>query len=158
MNHVLQDSMFKITTTSPKGQWVKDRYMYHHNASTEWPVTYAHLILLCVWAIWWIYMIHSPISFRVMLLAASQPWYYHHPSDDLTSEELKKKPSRASVAIILRILFSYTLSREYRVVRNRYSQLIFTSEDRLCANLRVQEQSTNMTSQCQCPAFAWRHR
>ena len=46
---------------------------------------------------------------------------------------------------------SYTLSREYRVVRYRYSRLLFTSEDRLCANLRVQEQSTNMTSQCQCP-------
>ena len=43
---------------------------------------------------------------------------------------------------------SYTLGREYRVVRNRYSRLLFTSEDRLCANLHVQEQSTNMTSQC----------
>ena len=43
-----------------------------------------------------------------------------------------------------------------RVVRYRYSRLIFTSEDR--ANLRMQEQSTNMTSQCQCPTFAWRHR
>ena len=53
--------------------------------------------------------------------------------------------------------FSYTLSREYRVVRYRYSRLLFTSEDRLCANLHVQEQSTNMTSQCQCPTFAWRH-
>ena len=31
---------------------------------------------------------------------------------------------------------------------NRYSCLIFISEDRLCANLRMQEQSTNMTSQC----------
>ena len=46
-------------------------------------------------------------------------------------------------------LISYTLSREYRMVRSRYSRLLFTSEDRLCANLRVQEQSTNMTSQCQ---------
>ena len=46
------------------------------------------------------------------------------------------------------INFSYTLGREYRVMRNRYSRLLFTSEDRLCANLRVQEQSTNMTSQC----------
>ena len=36
--------------------------------------------------------------------------------------------------------FSYTLGREYRVMRNRYSWLLFTSEDRLCANLRVQEQ------------------
>ena len=33
---------------------------------------------------------------------------------------------------------SYTLSREYRVARYRYSRLLFTSEDRLCANLRVQ--------------------
>ena len=32
---------------------------------------------------------------------------------------------------------SYTLSREYRVARYRYSRLLFTSEDRLCANLRV---------------------
>ena len=53
---------------------------------------------------------------------------------------------------------SYTLSREYRVVRYRYSRLLFTSEDRLFANLRVHEQSTNMTSQWQCPTFAWRHR
>ena len=43
---------------------------------------------------------------------------------------------------------SYTLGREYRVMRNRYSRLLFTSEDRICANLHVQEQSTNMTSQC----------
>ena len=56
------------------------------------------------------------------------------------------------------ILLYYTLSSEYRVVRNRYSWLLFTSEDRLCANLRVQEQLGNMTSQCQCPTFAWRHR
>ena len=41
------------------------------------------------------------------------------------------------------------LSRKYRVVINRYSQLLFTSEDRLYANLHVQEQSMNMTSQCQ---------
>ena len=34
---------------------------------------------------------------------------------------------------------SYTLNREYRVVRYRYSRLIFTSEDRLCAKLRVQK-------------------
>ena len=54
--------------------------------------------------------------------------------------------------------YSYTLSREYRVMRYRYSRLLFTSEDRICANLRVQEQSTNMTSQYQCPTFAWRHR
>ena len=40
----------------------------------------------------------------------------------------------------------------------RYSRLLFTSEDRICANLRVQWQSTNMTSQYQFLAFAWRHR
>ena len=44
---------------------------------------------------------------------------------------------------------SYALSREYRVMRNRNSRFLFTNEDRLCANLRVQEQSVNMTSQCQ---------
>ena len=42
----------------------------------------------------------------------------------------------------------YTVSREYRVIGDRYSQLLFTSEDRLCTNLHVQEQLTNMTSQC----------
>ena len=44
---------------------------------------------------------------------------------------------------------SYTLSREYRVVRNRYTRLLFTNGDLLRANLHVQEQSTNMASQCQ---------
>ena len=58
----------------------------------------------------------------------------------------------------VRTSVSYTLRREYRVVRSRYSRLLFTSEDRICANSRVQEQSTNITSQCQCLAFAWRHR
>ena len=54
--------------------------------------------------------------------------------------------------------FSYMLSCEYRVLRNQYLHLLFTSEDRLCANLRMQEQSTNMTSQCQYPTLAWCHR
>ena len=31
-------------------------------------------------------------------------------------------------------------AREYRVAGNRYSRFLFTSEDRLCANLRMQEQ------------------
>ena len=56
------------------------------------------------------------------------------------------------------IPFSCTLSREYRVVRYRYSRLLFTSEDRLCANLRVQEQyditmpvpRVRVTSQINC--------
>ena len=56
------------------------------------------------------------------------------------------------------IIIYYALGREYGVMKNRYSRLLFTSEDRLCANLRVQEQSTNMVSQCLYLAFAWRHR
>ena len=43
---------------------------------------------------------------------------------------------------------SCTQGREDRVMRNRYSRLLFTSEDRISANLRVREQSTNMASQC----------
>ena len=39
---------------------------------------------------------------------------------------------------------SYTLSREYQEAGNQYLWLLFTSEDRICANLLVQEQSTNM--------------
>ena len=49
---------------------------------------------------------------------------------------------------------SYTLSREYRVVKNRYSRLLSTGQDRLCANSRVQKQSTNMTLQYQYPMVA----
>ena len=67
---------------------------------------------------------------------------------------------RLSLCIhLLYILYhiSYTLNPEYRVVRNRYTRLLFTSEFHLCANLCVQEQSTNMTSQYQYPTFAWRH-
>ena len=61
-------------------------------------------------------------------------------------------------------IISYTLNCEYRVVRNWYSRLLFTSEDRLCANLRVQDnrriwhhnasnpRSCDITDQLQ-----WRH-
>ena len=35
---------------------------------------------------------------------------------------------------------------------------LFTSEEQLCANLRVQEQSTNIMSQCHYLAFTWGHR
>ena len=47
------------------------------------------------------------------------------------------------------IIISYTLSREYRVAWNRYSRLLFTSEDRFCTSFHVQEQSMYMMSQCQ---------
>ena len=50
---------------------------------------------------------------------------------------------------------SYTLSREYWVVRSWYSRMLFTGEDRLWPNLRVQQQSTNMTSQFQNIAVMW---
>ena len=44
----------------------------------------------------------------------------------------------------------YTLSCEYRVVRNRYSRLLFTREDRHPANLRLKEQLTNIPSKFNC--------
>ena len=62
-------------------------------------------------------------------------------ADDLIYQWKQEVPGCANI-------FSYTLGREYRVMRNRYSRLLFTSEDRLCAKLHVQKQSTNMTSQC----------
>ena len=80
--------------------------------------------------------------------------YYHHKIRRMTHFSLFKVESWNNCMHC----FSYTLGREYRVMRNRYSRLLFASEDRLCANLRVQEQSTNMTSQCMYLAFAWRHR
>ena len=47
--------------------------------------------------------------------------------------------------------------------KNQYSQLLFTSEYRLCTNVHVQDQLTNLTSQCQyltCDITGqlwWRH-
>ena len=54
--------------------------------------------------------------------------------------------------------FTYSISFAQRnnvLAGTRYSRLLFSGEDRLCANLHVQEQSTNMTWQCQYLAFAW---
>ena len=42
--------------------------------------------------------------------------------------------------------------------KNICSRLLFTVEDQVCANLRVQEQSTCMASQYQYLAFTWRDR
>ena len=36
-------------------------------------------------------------------------------------------------------------------IKQIFTDVFFTSEDRLCTNLRVQKQSTSMTSQCQYP-------
>ena len=54
--------------------------------------------------------------------------------------------------------YSHIISRERRVVKNRYSWLLFTNYDRFCDNLRVQEQSANVMPQCLYPTFAWGHR
>ena len=52
---------------------------------------------------------------------------------------------------------SYKVRHEYWVAGNGYPQLLFTGEDQFCASLRVEKQSTNMTSQYQSLAFAWLH-
>ena len=65
------------------------------------------------------------------------------------AEEINLPCVRAAVGD--RKLYYYTVSHEFRA---GLSRLLFASEDLLCANLRVQEQSTNMTSLCQCLAFA----
>ena len=46
-----------------------------------------------------------------------------------------------------------TLSRENRVVRNRYSRLSFTSKDRLCTKT-IDEYDVTIP----VPTFAWRHK
>ena len=84
------------------------------------------------------------------LLPAYRPW-------EADSRNLWEFKMRSRFAFCHGSDFLHT-KPEYRVVRNRNSRLLFTSENRLCVNLHVQEQSTNMTSQCQCPTFAWRHR
>ena len=50
--------------------------------------------------------------------------------------------------------FSYGLQIEYRKAKGWYSWVIFTRKYWLCANQHVQNQSTKMTSQYQCLAFA----
>ena len=55
------------------------------------------------------------------------------------------------------LMFSYPLSHEYWMAGNRYSWLLFTSEDHICTNLCMQKQLMNMTSECQHQAFTWCH-
>ena len=67
------------------------------------------------------------------------------PADDLIPDV-----ARASAGMVLtkdrqhvgllHYEFGLLTSHESWVVSNRYSRLLFTSEDHLCANLRVQEQ------------------
>ena len=58
-------------------------------------------------------------------------------------------------------MVSYTLSREYRVARSRYSRLLFTSEDRLCAcknNRRIwRHNAGNPRSRDVTDQLLWRH-
>ena len=61
-------------------------------------------------------------------------------------------------ALEVLILNSYMLSWQFRVAPILYSRLLCTGEDQHCADLCVQEQLTNITSQCHYLAFAWRHR
>ena len=56
-------------------------------------------------------------------------------SSGFTSQSLSLSNNLLFISDMWLIIISYTLSREYRVVRYRYSRLLFTSEDRLCANL-----------------------
>ena len=52
---------------------------------------------------------------------------------------------------------SYTLRCEKYMLRSLYARLLFTGEHQLNGNLRVQEQSTNITSQWQYLALTWRY-
>ena len=123
---------------------------------------------------------HNPMVINIFIISDNPLVIFHRyrryilfihtwPGDDKNhSTQLRKKSSIFRTSLCNETItcsqsywihqYSYMLRREYRVVRSRYSRLLFTSEDRLCANSRVQEQSTNMTSQCQCLAFAWRLR
>ena len=109
-----------------------------------------HNIQFCVYNAKWFYLMTHIVSTKSEMSHQCQA----NGTNCLTVILGKINPSNGWLWMNV----SYTLSREYRMVRNRYSRLLFTSEDRLWANLHVQEQLTNMTSQCQCLAFAWRHR
>ena len=51
---------------------------------------------------------------------------------------------------------AHLLGGEYLVVEDWYSWVIFTSENKPCANLGMQKQSVQMTSHCPCLMFTWR--
>ena len=74
-----------------------------------------------------------PVVYLAMFFKVAY-WHLGHYIDGLVQE------GRNSSALAMELHLSYTLSREYRVARYRYSRLLFTSEDRLCAKLRVQWQ------------------
>ena len=94
----------------------------------------------------WLLLVNNRVRFHGL---ACKKFYCYMWQLVSCAKLLANHPTRAKTSSFTasHILFyiSYTLGREYREVRNRYSQLLFTSEDRLCANLRLQEQSTNRT-------------
>ena len=63
--------------------------------------------------------------------------------DKYTRDRPNRKQTNRSVQNVNDPL-SYMLSRDYRVAGYQYSRLLFTSEDHICANLRVQWQ-VNLT-------------
>ena len=83
--------------------------------------------------------------------AAFIMWWIHLSTTESPFPHPKRASSAESVSI------SSTLHSEYRVVGNRYSRLLFTSEGQLYASFLLQEQSEYMTSQYQYLVFAWRH-
>ena len=109
-------------------------------------------LFLIVFVVMWFSMIII-CSFEKMLW--TDLWFVRHVKH--TSTRHKELYGFAVVCYVV-VIFSHTLSREYRVAGYRYSLLLFTCEDRLCANMHVQWQSSNMTLQYQYLAFGWRHR
>ena len=96
-------------------------------------------------------------------------WFHIHHNSIAKLLELIHKINRQLKVTIFQIftvnefkqgikLLSYTLSRENQVVRNRYSRLLLTSEDRLCAYSRMQRTIDEYDVTMPVAAFAWCHR
>ena len=75
----------------------------------------------------WSFDVFFDMCLNKRLIKQSWGWWFDTLSRPLWRHCNESRP----------MLISYTLSHEYRVVSNRYSRLLFTSEDRLCANLCV---------------------
>ena len=103
------------------------------------------------------YMIH----FRHQLLQISNPFLLSPvaiSSTNIWGITWNENPWSRFYLLNYLINISFTLSREYRLVKNRYSLLLFTRTWRFPLCQFVQEQSTNMTLWCQYLPFVWRHR
>ena len=100
--------------------------------------------------------LHGYVIIPLVSLGYDHPWMPDHQATFFRMDVIAFPSSIVNASLMT--LIPYVLSREYRVARNRYSRLLFTCEDRFCAQLCVQKQSTNMTSQCQYPTSVWCHR